>query len=207
MLCPYHPAVSGAALTAEQQAAERVFAAVFARACGNALSAPVGLYPAPCHFKLHCIELLSGDDGIMVILDQVLGPLAGVLDHLFTDAVPNEGLLPQDIAAVFFVAEDRSQIGSGPLCGSRGVPETPGLQRFLDAPQCFPRQIHFINQLHCFRLLRYNHHFTIRTLFIAQQGFELNVGFAGPHGLLNPPADTGRGILALGLGEGAVDGD
>ena len=42
---------------------------------------------------------------------------------------------------------------------------------------------------------------------IAQQRLELNVSFACSHGLLNPPADTGRGILALGLGEGAVDGD
>ena len=135
MLRPHHSAVRCATLAAEQQTAERVLAAVAAHTCGGALFRAAGLSPTPRQFHLHSIELFPRDDGLMVVLNQIHGKLSSITDDLLADAVSNEGLLEQDITAIFFIREDRPQIGGCPFRRSCRILESARFQCFLDIAQ------------------------------------------------------------------------
>ena len=135
MLCPHHSAVCCATLAAEQQTTERVLAAVAAHACGGALFRAAGLSPTPRQLHLHGIELFPRDDGLMVVLNQIHRQLSGISDDLLADAVPNEGLLEQDVTAVFFIREDRPQIGGCPFRRSCRILKASCFQGFLDIAQ------------------------------------------------------------------------
>ena len=135
VLCPHHSAVRRTALAAEQQTAECVFAAVAAHACGSALFRAAGLGPTPRQFYLHRIEPFSRDDGLMVVLNQIHGKLSSISDDLLADAVSNEGLLEQDITAVFFIREDRPQVGGCPFRRSCRILKASCFQGFLDIAQ------------------------------------------------------------------------
>lgn len=135
VLCPHHSAVRRAALTAEQQTTERVLAAVAAHTCGGALFRAAGLGPTPRQLHLHRIELFPWDNSFMVILNQIHGQLSSISDDLLADAVPNEGLLEQDVTAVFFIREDRPQIGGCPFRRScRILNANMGFYHALNAP-------------------------------------------------------------------------
>ena len=135
MLCPHHSAVRCATLAAEQQTAECVLAAVAAHTCGGALFRAAGLGPATRQFNLNRIELFPRDDGLVVVLNQIHGKLSSITDDLLADAVSNEGLLEQDITAVFFIREDRPQIGGCPFRRSCRILESACFQGFLDIAQ------------------------------------------------------------------------
>ena len=135
MLRPHHSAVRCAALAAEQQTAECVLAAVAAHTCGGALFRAAGLGPATRQFNLNRIELFPRDDGLVVVLNQIHGKLSSITDDLLADAVSNEGLLEQDITAVFFIREDRPQIGGCPFRRSCRILESACFQGFLDIAQ------------------------------------------------------------------------
>ena len=135
VLRPHHSAVCRAALTAEQQTTERVLAAVAAHTCGSALFRAAGLGPTPRQLHLHSIEPFSRDDGLVVVLNQIHGKLSGISDDLLADAVPNEGLLEQDITAVFFIREDRPQVGGHPFRSSCRILKASCFQGFLDIAQ------------------------------------------------------------------------
>ena len=135
MLRPHHSAVCRAALTAEQQTTERVLAAVTAHTCGGALFRTAGLSPTPRQFYLHRIEPFSRDDGLMVVLNQIHGKLSSITDDLLADAVSNEGLLEQDVTAVFFIRENRPQIGGCPFRRSCRILKASCFQGFLDIAQ------------------------------------------------------------------------
>ena len=62
------------------------------------------IHHTPVKLQLHGIELLTADDGRMMVLDEILRELACVSDYFFADAVLNEGLLKQCITAVFLVS-------------------------------------------------------------------------------------------------------
>ena len=68
----------------------------------------------------------------MVVLDQIHGKLPGILDNLFTDTVLNEGLLEQDITAVFSIREDRPQIRGRPFRRSCRILKASCFQGFLE---------------------------------------------------------------------------
>ena len=71
----------------------------------------------------------------MVVLNQIHGKLSSITDDLLADAVSNEGLLEQDITAVFFIREDRPQIGGCPFRRSCRILESACFQGFLDIAQ------------------------------------------------------------------------
>ena len=71
----------------------------------------------------------------MVVLNQIHGKLSGISDDLLADAVSNEGLLEQDVTAVFFIRENRPQIGGCPFRHSCRIPESACFQGFLDIAQ------------------------------------------------------------------------
>ena len=48
----------------------------------------------------------------MVVLNQVFGELSGIGDYLLADAVLDEGLLEQDVPAVFLVGQDAPDMGA-----------------------------------------------------------------------------------------------
>ena len=135
MLCPHHSAVRCATLAAEQQTAECVLAAVAAHTCGGALFRAAGLGPATRQFHLNRVEPFSRDDGLMVVLNQIHRQLSGISDDLLADAVSNEGLLEQDITAIFFIREDRPQIGGCPFRRSCRILKASCFQGFLDIAQ------------------------------------------------------------------------
>ena len=102
-----------------------MLAAVLAPAGGGALSRGARLGVPPGHLQLDGVEGLPADDTLMVVLNQVFGELAGIGDHLLADAVLDEGLLEQDVPAVFLVGQDAPDMGCHPLC----FPETVGISR------------------------------------------------------------------------------
>ena len=71
----------------------------------------------------------------MVVLNQIHGKLSSITDDLLADAVPNEGLLEQDVTAVFFIREDRPQIGGCPFRRSCRILKSTCFQGFLDIAQ------------------------------------------------------------------------
>ena len=70
-----------------------------------------------------------------MVLNQIHGKLSGISDDLLADAVPNEGLLEQDVTAVFFIREDRPQVGGCPFRRSCRILKASCFQGFLDIAQ------------------------------------------------------------------------
>ena len=70
---------------------------------------------SPCHFGLYLVELITVNNGIVVVFNEVHGKLTCVLDGLAADEILTEGLLHQDIAAVFFILQDTADAGDGPF--------------------------------------------------------------------------------------------
>ena len=135
MLCPHHSAVRCATLTAEQQTTERVLAAVAAHTCGGALFRAAGLGPTTRQLHLHGIEPFPWDNSFVVVLNQIHRQLSGISDDLLADAVSNEGLLEQDVTAVFFIREDRPQVRGCPFRRSCRILKAFCFQGFLDIAQ------------------------------------------------------------------------
>ena len=71
----------------------------------------------------------------MVVLNQIHGKLSSITDDLLADAVSNEGLLEQDVTAVFFIRENRPQIGGCPFRRSCRILKSSCFQGFLDIAQ------------------------------------------------------------------------
>lgn len=103
LLRPDAPPIRGAALAADQDAGQGVLGAVFSKAGGGTLFRTGGGSVPAGGFLLDGIENLPADDGLMVVLYQDLWELAGVFDDLLADAVLDEGLLQENIAAVFLI--------------------------------------------------------------------------------------------------------
>ena len=203
-LGPHAPPVGRPALPAEQQVAENMLAAVLAPAGGGALSRGARLGAPPGHFQLDGVEGLPADDALMVVLNQVFGQLSGIGDHLLADAVLDEGLLEQDVPAVFLVGQDAPDMGCHPLCFSGDRGNSLALQGRLDLPDAVPGQIAVIDEADGLRLLRHDPWLAVGALLIAQQLLVLHGDMAGFHGLTLAPAHPAAGALALGLGEGPV---
>ena len=184
-----------------------MLAAVLAPAGGGALSRGARLGVSPGHLQLDGVEGLPADDALMVVLDQVFGELSGVGDHLLADAVLDEGLLEQDVPAVFLVGQDAPDMGCHPLCFSGDRGDFPAFQGRFDLPDAVPSQVAVIDEADGLRLLWDDSGFSIRPLLVAQQILVVYGDMAGSHSLLLAPAHPAAGALALGLGEGPVQGD
>jgi len=178
--------------------------AVLPPAGGGALSRGARLGVPPGHLQLDGVEDLPADDALMVVLNQVFGELSGVGDHLLADAVLDEGLLEQDVPAVFLVGQDAPDMGAHPLYFSGDRGNSLALQGHFDLPDAVPGQVAVIDEADGLRLLRHNPGLAIRALLIAQQLLVLHGDMAGFHGLTLAPAHPAAGALALGLGEGPV---
>ena len=113
-LCPCASAAECSALAADQSLREGIFAGVGSEAGGSFLRGASGC-ASPCHFGLHLIELITVDDAVVVVFDEVHGKLTCVLDGLAADEVLAEGLLHQNIAAVLFVLQDTADAGDRPF--------------------------------------------------------------------------------------------
>ena len=103
-LIPHAPAVACSAVAAEHEICQDVLPAVLAPPGGRALAGAAGLRPAPGHLQLRRVEDVPAHNPLVVVLNQILWELAVVPDHLFADAVLNECLLEQRVAAVFLIA-------------------------------------------------------------------------------------------------------
>ena len=104
----------------------------------------------------------------MVVLNQVFGELAGIGDHLLADAVLDEGLLEQDVPAVFLVGQDASDMDAIHSAFPETV-EFPGPPRpALISRMPVPGQIAVVDEAHRLRLLRDNPGLAVRALLIAQ---------------------------------------
>ena len=143
----------------------------------------------------------------MVVLDQILGELAVVLDHLFADAVLDKGLLEQRVTAVFLVAQNTQQVLDGPLLFSYRVQGPLRLQLALDGPQGVSGQVPLVDKADGLRLLLVDHRLSVRAFLISQHPLILHCDTSAFHRLTLTPADPAAGTLALRLGEGAVYGD
>ena len=206
-LGPHAPPVGRPALPAEQQVAEDMLTAVLPPAGGGALSRGTRLGVPPGHLQLDGVEDLPADDALMVVLNQVFGELSGVGDHLLADAVLDEGLLEQDVPAVFLVGQDAPDMGAHPLYFSGDRGNSLALQGHFDLPDAVPGQVAVIDEADGLRLLWDDSGFSIRPLLVAQQILVVYGDMAGSHSLLLAPAHPAAGALALGLGEGSVQGD
>ena len=184
-----------------------MLATVLTPASGGALSRGARLGVPPGHLQLDGIEGLPADDTLMVVLNQVFGELAGIGDHLLADAVLDEGLLEQDVPAVFLVGQDAPDMGCHPLCFSGDRGNSLALQGRLDLPDAVPGQIAVIDEADGLRLLRHDPWLAVGALLIAQQLLVLHGDMAGFHGLTLAPGPPATGALALGLGESPVQGD
>ena len=194
-------------MAAEHEICQDVLPAVLAPPGGRALAGTACLCPAPGYLQLRRVEDVPAHDPLMVVLDQILGELAVVLDHLFADAVLDKGLLEQRITAVFLVAQNTQQVLDGPLLFSYRVQGPLCLQLALDGPQGISGQIPLIDKADGLRLLLVDHRPSVRALLIPKHPLVLHRDMAGFHGPSLPPADIGAGVLTFRLGEGAVYGD
>ena len=111
-----HPStapVQGTALSADQPLGKRIFAGVTGlprhRQFGRTFRRL-----ASCQLRLHLIEFLPADDTLVIIFDQVHGPLTGIFDDLTVDKILPEGLLHQDISAVFLIFQNPADFNSCP---------------------------------------------------------------------------------------------
>ena len=124
---------------------------------------------SPCHFGLYLVELITVNNGIVVVFNEVHGKLTCVLDGLAADEILTEGLLHQDIAAVFFILQDTADAGDGPF---RRVLEAWDLlcfQFFFQHPQTGAAQIVIIDPSDDLRLFQDDLRFAIFTLAVAVQ--------------------------------------
>ena len=80
-------------MSAEHEICQDVLPAVLAPSGGRTLAGTTCLCPASSDLQLHGVEDIPTDDPLMVVLNQILGKLTVVLDHLFADTVLNESLL------------------------------------------------------------------------------------------------------------------
>ena len=143
----------------------------------------------------------------MVIFNEVHGKLACILDSLAVDKVLPEGLLHQHIATVFFILQDASDAGDGPLRRIFGALDTLLFQFLFDHPQAGSGEIAFIDPSDDLRLFRNDLWLTILTFAVAIQLFILDADLSGFHGTAFTPCDIGGDGFTLGLGEGPGEGD
>ena len=81
----------------------------------------------------------------MIVLHQVHGQLAGVLDRFLRETVFNEGFLHQNIAAVFLVAENVSDLSDVPCTSLGWAGVLFFLQMLFDHPQACSSEILLID--------------------------------------------------------------
>ena len=89
---PCAAAVQRSALTADQTVREGVAAGVGGKTGGGSLGGDFCRL-VPHHLRLHRIVLLTVDDALVVIFNEVHGKLACILDSLAVDKVLLKGLL------------------------------------------------------------------------------------------------------------------
>ena len=133
--------------------------------------------------------------------------MACILDSLAVDKVLPEGLLHQHIAAVFFILQDASDAGDGPLRRILGALDALLFQFLFDHPQAGPGEIALIEPSDDFRLFRNDLRLAILTLAVAIQLFILDADFASLHSTALAPCDIGGDGFTLRLGEGTGEGD
>ena len=156
VLRPHHSAIYCPAFSAEHESAESIFPAEFSKACWRTLFCTSRLRSTSRHFKLHCIKLTSWNDRFVMVSNQTLAELSCIFYSSPADAVINESLLEQGIAAVFFVGQDRIQVRDRPFCFSQTVDKAIRLQCLLNISKRLPRQIHLINAFDSLGLFRLN---------------------------------------------------
>ena len=153
------------------------------------------------------VENLTADDGLVVILGPVFGELPGIHDGFLVDAVLPEGLLHNDVAAVFLILKNGLQGGEIPGHLAGDVGDLLRLQLGLDGPECVPGEVAFEDEADDFRLVRHDFRFSVRAADIAQKVLVLDGDLALLHGLPLAPAHVFADALALGLREGAIEGE
>ena len=207
LLRPDDAAVGGTALAADQEAGQGVLAAVLPKPGRRTLFRAGGHGPPAGSLRLDGVEHLPADDALVVVLDQDLGELPGVLDDLFADAVLDEGLLQEHVAAVFLILQDGLQPGDIPGRLAGDVGHTVRLQPGLEGAEGISGQVAVIDKADSFRLVRHDLRLAVFTLHIAQEPLVLDDGPACFHCLMFSPAHVFADALAFGLGEGSVEGD
>ena len=184
-----------------------MFGAVLSKAGGCAFICAGGhSFPAG-DLLLDGVEHLPADDGFVVILGPVFGELSGVHDGFLADAVLAEGLLHHHVAAVFLILKDGLQGGDIPGNLAGNVGDLFRLQLCLDGPESVPGEIPPEDEADRFSLVRHDLRFPVLAADVAQEVLKLNDHPALLHGLLFAPDDVFADTLALGLGEGAVEGE
>ena len=143
----------------------------------------------------------------MAVLDQVLGELSGIADDLLADAVLNEGLLEQGVAAVFFIGQDAFDRTERPLRFSVHVEDVLGFQPVLDLTEAGSGDIAVVDLPDHLGLFRDDLRPAITAFLIGVPALVLITHLSLPHGLADAPDDVPGDGFALRLGESAQDGN
>ena len=143
----------------------------------------------------------------MVIFNEVHGKLACILDGLAVDKVLPEGLLHQHITAVFFILQDATDAGNGPLRRILEALDALLFQFIFDHPQAGSGEIALIEPSDDFGLFRNDLRLTILTFAVAVQLFILDADLSGFHGAALTPCDIRGDRFTFRLGEGTGEGD
>ena len=204
---PYAPAVEGAALAAYQPPGEGILGAVAGEPGGGLLLTGRATGVAVGELSLDCVEGVPADDALVVVLGQIHGELAYIADMLAADAVIDEALLLENVAAVFFILEEASDRGDGPLRASADGGNASPLQILLDHTQALTGQKAVVDAAHNLRLLGDDPGLAVLTLLVSVQPLVLDGGLALPHGLAYAPFDILADGLALSLSNGPQQGD
>ena len=77
----------------------------------------------------------------MIILNQVHGKLARILHNLLADTILYKGFLHQDVAAVFFITQDISNLVNPPFLTASRIRYPCGFQLLPDHAQAGALQV------------------------------------------------------------------
>ena len=202
LIVPGAAAVQGSTFAANQPVAQSKFTGVLPLARWSLLFGGASSRISPCEFLSYCIEQLPLNDGIMVVLDEVHGELAFVLDHLFGDAVFAKGLLQQDVTAVFLIGEDSSDGSFVPAFSPGGDPVLN--QLLCNCFQAGTSEEGLVDLPDNFRFLWDDFWRSVLSTAVSVEASVLDDCFSLTHSLPLTPGHISADGLALALGKGSI---
>lgn len=176
-----------------------------ARENADAAPAVISLRPGR-HQRLHHLESLTVDDGLVIVPNVVLRDLALVGLFLLCEEIDRLGLLKERVALVLLIREDAVDVAGVPMIlpAWRGYPFFRQRGSYLE--RRLPKQKHPVDPLDQLRLFGVDHEVAVGPHVVVEEPFERNGHLAVSEPLSLTPGAVLRDRTAFFLGKRGHDG-